>query len=180
MRCSSAARFWLRAYPRRWRGRPPWWRWALYRGLDVRLPAAWREWAHDDLRGALWPVRYAGQFLVVWVLVSSAMWAVLSRNLGAWSSGLSGHGYALVMAAVAASLAGSSRLRQARVRRPRADGARRRRDAGRAVGPSGWWTRWTWGGPKGVGSEFQVGPVVDRRLAWVLIAVAAGSCSPQP
>ena len=247
-RFERSARFWLRAYPRRWRearaeellavladvagpdarrldaraavdlvragwatrwrGRPPWWRWALYRGFDVRLPAAWREWVYDDLRGALWPVRIAGQTFVVFVLMYSAMWAVLFRGMDAWSSGLSGYAYMMGMFVVTAWFGSPSRLRRDRVRHlaprpgePLTEGSlfvvaeyRRRVLAGPGlwwasacafvltvlagvamlVGPSGWWTRSTWGGPEGVGTEFEVGPVVDRRLAWVLVAVAVG------
>lgn len=41
----------------RWRTRPPFWRWLLYRALDVRLPPEHRAWALDDIDGATYGLR---------------------------------------------------------------------------------------------------------------------------
>ncbi|MER5320493.1 hypothetical protein [Streptosporangium roseum] len=41
----------------RLRGRPPLWRWLLYRTLFVRLPSKYRMWARDDIHGRFYIFR---------------------------------------------------------------------------------------------------------------------------
>lgn len=54
----------------RWRGRPPLWRWLLYRVFGRRLPVRWRPWVEDDIEGRWFPLREAllGLAIVVPVL----------------------------------------------------------------------------------------------------------------
>jgi hypothetical protein len=107
----------------RWRMRPPFWRWAGYRFLDVRLPKPWREWARADIDGAWWPVRNVG----VGVTTLTAIWWIASQFV---AFSLRSTYFIASFAFVVASVFGVRRQRRS---------ARRRHVTGRPVPDTGSW-----------------------------------------
>jgi hypothetical protein len=67
----------------RWRNRPPWESWYLYRAFDVPLPPRSRMWARDDIRGRWYPLRRFLPRLPIWALVIVvAVYGGLSFRIG--------------------------------------------------------------------------------------------------
>jgi hypothetical protein len=67
----------------RWRGRPSWESWYLYRAFDIPLPAASRMWARDDIGGRWYPLRRFLSRLPIWALVVVvAVYGGLSFRVG--------------------------------------------------------------------------------------------------